>query len=127
MPVRWTRRLLLRAVAACWRALLPVVALVSVLGVAWPGLTKPQDPQAAFIEAAAGRPAEIRAVWISNAILGRLGGPAGVQQLLDQLAKANFNVILPVTGFRGYTLYPRPYQDPRFAAWPEDPLTVIVR
>jgi len=127
MPVRWTRRLLPRAVAACWRALLPVVALVSVLGVAWPGLAQPQDPQAAFIEAAAGRPAEIRAVWISNAILGRLGGPAGVQQLLDQLAKANFNVILPETVFRGYTLYPGPYQDPRFAAWPEDPLTVIVR
>ncbi|REJ36120.1 MAG: hypothetical protein DIU82_05600, partial [Bacillota bacterium] len=100
MPVRWTRRLLPRAVAACWRALLPVVALVSVLGVAWPGLAQPQDPQAAFIEAAAGRPAEIRAVWISNAILRRLGGPAGVPQLLGPLAKGNFHLILPGTGFR---------------------------
>ncbi|HEY8418162.1 MAG TPA: family 10 glycosylhydrolase [Limnochordales bacterium] len=69
--------------------------------------------------------AEVRAVWISNAVLGRLGGPAGVMRLLDELAEANVNVILPEAVFRGYTLYPGPYQDPRFAAWSVDPLEVI--
>lgn|GEM_PF-2019438 len=72
-------------------------------------------------------PREVRAVWISNALLGRLGGPAGVRELLDGLAAANFNLVLPEAVFRGYTLYPGPYQDPRFAAWSEDPLSVIVR
>src|SRR5690606_3417892 len=72
--------------------------------------------------AASSRPqaTEVRAVWISNAILSRLGGPSGVLRLLGELAVANVNVILPEAVFRGYTLYPGPYQDPRFAGWPED-------
>lgn len=71
--------------------------------------------------------AEVRAVWISNALLGRLGGPDGVLELLDKLAHARVNVILPEAVFRGYTLYPGPYQDPRFARWPVDPLDFIAR
>ncbi|OUM98297.1 MAG: hypothetical protein BAA04_11985 [Firmicutes bacterium ZCTH02-B6] len=112
MPVRLLPLRLFLSVAVGFFALLSLLILPSV---------RAADP------AAGERAAEVRAVWISNAILGRTGGPAGVQQLLDQLAAANFNVILPEAVFRGYTLYPGPYQDPRFAAWPDDPLAVIVR
>ncbi|MFS8665504.1 MAG: family 10 glycosylhydrolase [Limnochordales bacterium] len=90
-------------------------------------LPAPEAIGAAAAEGHGADGAEVRAVWVSNAILGRLGGPAGVLELLDQLARANVNVVLPEAVFRGYTLYPGPYQDPRFAAWPVDPLDFIAR
>lgn len=68
----------------------------------------------------------VRAVWVDNGTLGRLEGRPGVARLMDQIREAGLNTVFVEALFRGYSLYPGPWQDPRFARWPEDPLQVVV-
>ena len=74
----------------------------------------------------AGAPGEFRGIWLDNGTLARLGGREPTARLMAQLREAGFNAVFVESLFRGYTLYPSPYQDPRFADWPEDPLRVAV-
>lgn len=76
--------------------------------------------------ARAGVPRELRALWLDNGTLARLGGREATARLMAQLQQAGFNAVFVESLFRGYTLYPGPYQDPRFSDWPEDPLRVAV-
>ena len=82
----------------------------------------PESPDAARGEA----PWALRGIWLDNGYLSRLAGRAGVARLMQLLATAGFNAVFVESLYRGYTLYPGPYQDRRFEAWGEDPLRVIV-
>ncbi|NLG68605.1 MAG: family 10 glycosylhydrolase [Firmicutes bacterium] len=105
-----------------------ILTLAAVVGdVSW---SHPAAATAAPLPAlspAAPEPAwQLRGIWIDNGYLARLDGRPGVARLMDQLVAAGFNAVFVESLYRGYTLYPGPYQDGRFAAWGEDPLRVVV-
>ncbi|MBE3599507.1 MAG: family 10 glycosylhydrolase [Limnochordaceae bacterium] len=70
---------------------------------------------------------EMRGIWVDNGTLARLGGPEGIGRLMRQVRQAGFNSVLVETIYRGNTLFPGPYQDPRFARWGQDPLEAVIR
>ena len=111
-------------------ALRPIVLLMlaAVVG----GMSWPHPAAASAASPLASRPAvpgptwQLRGIWIDNGYLARLDARPGVARLMDQLAAAGFNAVFVESLYRGYTLYPGPYQDGRFMAWGEDPLRVVV-
>ena len=116
--LRWAARLAVPLLAA-GLAVLPTAASPS----------PPEPPDAGSDVSAgspAGPPAELRGIWLDNGTLARLGGRQALARLMGQLQETGFNAVFVEALFRGYTLYPGPYRDPRFAEWPEDPLQVAV-
>ena len=117
---------LLRPSPGRWLAAL-VAAALAAWGCPW-GARGPAARASAgdAAQAPAQAPAQWRGLWLDNGTMARLGGREPIARLMAQLAQAGFNVVLVEALFRGYTLYPGPFQDPRFADWPEDPLQVAV-
>ena len=121
-------RVVAKGRAARLRALGMAAALLvaALAGVPTPGSPSPAAAAGPGPDGPPGAPAEFRGIWLDNSTLARLGGREPMGRLMGQLREAGFNAVFVEALFRGYTLYPGPYQDPRFADWPEDPLRVAV-
>lgn len=74
------------------------------------------------------RPVEVRGIWMDYQSIQAAGGRKGIVELLDKVAGANFNVIYPEVFYQGGCVYRSKVapQYPKYAAWDEDPMQVIV-
>jgi uncharacterized lipoprotein YddW (UPF0748 family) len=75
------------------------------------------------------KPVQLRGFWLDSGTFAKTGGRSGVQKLLNQAQKANFNVIFPETFYKGMSVIADNelfFQDPRFKNWKEDPLKVLI-
>lgn len=78
------------------------------------------------LETMPSRTVEARGVFLDAGSLPKT--PQGIHDLVERLAKAHFNMILPEVFRRGYTLYPSRYteRDPEFAQAPPDLLQTLL-
>lgn len=66
---------------------------------------------------------EGRGIWVEMKTLP--ADAEGIRQVVRKLAYCNFNFLLLEVTYEGTTLYPGPYQDPRFHGL--DPLAIVVK
>ena len=75
------------------------------------------------------KPVQLRGLWLDSGTFAETGGREGLQELLDLIEKANFNVIFPEVYYKGLSVIPSNHlfkQDPEFSGWEEDPLKVLI-
>lgn len=75
------------------------------------------------------KPVQMRGLWLDSGTFSKTGGRTGLKKLLDLAQKANFNLILPESYYKGLSVIPSNKlfkQDPRFKDWKEDPLKVLI-
>ena len=75
------------------------------------------------------KPVQLRGLWLDSGTFAETGGREGLQELLDLIEKANFNVIFPEVYYKGLSIIPSNHlfkQDPEFSGWEEDPLKVLI-
>ncbi|WP_324718247.1 family 10 glycosylhydrolase [Carboxydochorda subterranea] len=117
---------MMRGGRRCAARLAAAIVLAGAL-VAGAGPARGAAPAAGGDEQPSPAAVEMRGIWVDNGTLARLGGPEGIGRLMRQVRQAGFNSVLVETIYRGNTLFPGPYQDPRFARWEQDPLEAVIR
>lgn len=72
---------------------------------------------------------QTRAIWLDYGAILRTGSPENLRHTIRKLHEYGFNVVLPEVIYKGMTISPKLSnyeQQTEFAAWPEDPLEVII-
>lgn len=80
----------------------------------------------ALVDSLPSRSVEARGMFVDAGSLPKTA--QGIRDLVDRLAQAHFNMILPEVIRRGYTLYPSAFteRDPEFAGLDVDPVGLLV-
>lgn len=81
---------------------------------------------ASYLDTLPSRSVEARGLFVDMSSLPKT--QQGIRELVDRLARANFNMVIPEVFRRGYTLYPSRFtdKDPEFASLGFDPFRTLV-
>ncbi|MFW6269045.1 MAG: glycoside hydrolase family 10 protein [Bacillota bacterium] len=74
-------------------------------------------------------PVQVRGMWLDSKTIAAAGDREGLQNLMEKIQEAGFNLILPEVFYKGMTVIPDNelfVQDTKFSSWEEDPLQIII-